>query len=169
MTGPLTSSDMTALDDARGGTLTRRALLAVPLVMGAAGCGVLTPDPDPDDGTEPLELTAAPEIDEAIDALWNNGGERALSEITQIQFDDLMVFPEGTSAERVNEAAGGKLLNGKYYHSSTQLFLFRPGGRGVLAAMVSADVFEHEVQNATFGPEVRIVAPGDQQLVTLED
>ena len=35
--------------------------------------------------------------------------------------------------------------------------------------MVSADVFEHEVQNAAFGPEVRIVAPGDQQLVTLED
>lgn len=80
-----------------------------------------------------------------------------------------MVFPEGTPAERVNEAAGGKLLNGKYFQSSTQLFLFRTGGRGVLAAMVSADVFEHEAQNATFGPEVRIIAPGDQQLVTLED
>lgn len=158
---------MTAFGDARRGTLARRALLAVPLVMGAAGCGIVTPDPD--GGPEPLELTAASEIDEAIGTLWNDGGERALSEITQIQFDDLMVFPEGTSAQRVNEAAGGELLNGKYYQSSTQLFLFRTGGRAVLAAMVSADVFEHEVQNATFGPEVRIVAPGDRQLVTLED
>ncbi len=34
--------------------------------------------------------------------------------------------------------------------------------------MVSSDVFEHEVQNATFGPEVRIVAPGERQLITLE-
>ena len=66
------------------------------------------------------------------------------------------------------EAAGTTLLNGKYYQSTTQLFLFRAGGAGVLAAMVSSDVFAHEVQNATFGPEVRIVAPGGKQLITLE-
>ncbi len=61
-----------------------------------------------------------------------------------------------------------QLLNGKCYQSSAQLFLFRAGGAGVLAAMVSSDVFAHEVQNATFGPEVRIVAPGGKQLITLE-
>lgn len=34
--------------------------------------------------------------------------------------------------------------------------------------MISSDVFEHEVQNAAFGPDVRIVAPGGQTLITLE-
>lgn len=115
-----------------------------------------------------MELTSGQEIDDAIVALWKDGGERALSEITGVAFEDLLVFPEGTPADRVNEAAGGELLSGRYYQSSTQLFLFRSGGRAVLAAMIASDVFEHEVQNATFGPEVRIVAPGDQQLITLE-
>lgn len=115
-----------------------------------------------------MELTSAPEIDEAIFALWKSGGERPLSEIVDVDFEELLVLPEGTSTERVNEAAGGKLLNGKYYQSSTQLFLFRADGRAVLAAMISSDVFEHEVQNATFGPYVRIVAPGGQTLITLE-
>lgn len=88
--------------------------------------------------------------------------------MVDVEFNELMVFPETTPAERVNEAAGTRLLNGKYYQSSTQLFLFRAGGAGVLAAMVSSDVFAHEVQNASFGPEVRIVAPGGKQLITLE-
>lgn len=144
--------------------VTRRALLAVAL-MGAAGCGPLSQGQAP----APVELSSGHEIDEAIGVLWDEGGERLLSEITGAEFDQLMVFPEGTPAERVNEAAGGELLNGEYYQSSTQLFLFRADGRAVLASMISSDVFEHEVQNATFGPEVRIVAPGDQQLVTLQD
>lgn len=115
-----------------------------------------------------MELTSGREIDDVVVELWKDGGEAALSGIVGVEFDDLLVFPEGTPAERVNEAAGGELLGGKYYQSSTQLFLFRAGGSAVLAAMISSDVFEHEIQNATFGPEVRIVAPGDQQLVTLE-
>ncbi|MGP9536471.1 hypothetical protein ACT3SP_00565 [Brachybacterium sp. AOP43-C2-M15] len=116
-----------------------------------------------------MELTSGKIIDDAIGELWEGGGERALADVAEVDFDELMVFPETTPAERVNEAAGGKLLNGKYYQSSAQLFLFRSGGVGVLASMVSSDVFEHEVHNATFGPAVRIVAPGDQQLITLDD
>ena len=115
-----------------------------------------------------MELTSGKAIDGAIGPLWEQGGERALADVVDVEFDELMVFPEATPAERVNEAAGTRLLNGKYYQSSTQLFLFRAGGVGVLAAMVSSDVFAHEVQNATFGPEVRIVAPGGKQLITLE-
>ena len=118
-----------------------------------------------------MELTSGKAIDGAIGPLWEQGGERALADVVDVEFDELMVFPETTPAGRVNEAAGATLLNGKYYQSSTQptqLFLFRAGGAGVLAAMVSSDVFAHEVQNATFGPEVRIVAPGGKQLITLE-
>ena len=115
-----------------------------------------------------MELTSGKAIADAIGPLWEGGGERALADVVDVEFDELMVFPEATPAERVNEAAGTKLLTGKYYQSSTQLFLFRAGGAGVLAAMVSSDVFAHEVQNATFGPEVRIVAPGGKQLITLE-
>ena len=115
-----------------------------------------------------MELTSGKAIDGAIGPLWEQGGERALADVVDVEFDELMVFPEATPAERVNEAAGTRLLNGKYYQSSTQLFLFRAGGAGVLAAMVSSDVFAQEVQNATFGPEVRIVAPGGKRLITLE-
>lgn len=150
---------------AQAPAIARRALLAL-AVTGMAGCGVMTQNEDEE--ADPMELTSGQEIDEVIVALWKDGGERALSEITGVEFDELLVFPEGAPAERVNEAAGGKLLNGKYYQSSAQLFLFRVGERAVLAAMIASDVFEHEIQNATFGPEVRIVAPGDQQLVTLE-
>ena len=41
--------------------------------------------------------------------------------------------------------------------------LWEDGGERALA-----DVFAHEVQNASFGPEVRIVAPGAKQLIILE-
>lgn len=148
--------------------LARRTLLAF-AILGVAACGTWIPeDEHEDEETDPMELTSGREIDDAIGTLWKDGGERALSDVVGVEFDELLVFPEGTPAERVNEAAGGELLNGKYYQSSAQLFLFRTDQRAVLAAMISSDVFEHEIQNATFGPEVRIVAPGDQQLVTLE-
>ena len=130
------------------------------------GCGIGRPE-----AYGELELTSGSTIDDAIGPLWKGGGERALADVVDVEFDELMVFPETTPAGRVNEAAGATLLNGKYYQSSTQptqLFLFRAGGVGVLAAMVSSDVFAHEVQNATFGPEVRIVAPGGKRLITLE-
>ena len=114
------------------------------------GCGIGRPE-----AYGELELTSGSTIDDAIGPLWEGGGERALADVVDVEFDELMVFPETTPAGRVNEAAGATLLNGKYYQSSTQptqLFLFRAGGAGVLAAMVSSDVFAHEVQNATFGP-----------------
>lgn len=155
----------TALDGAARLWPSRRAALSV-LALSA---GVLLPGCAPDRPAEGrVELTSGQPIDDAIGPLWEGGGERALADVVDVEFDELMVFPETTPAERVNEAAGTKLLNGKYYQSSTQLFLFRAGGAGVLAAMVSSDVFAHEVQNATFGPEVRIVAPGGKQLITLE-
>ncbi|GAA4519174.1 hypothetical protein GCM10023160_02500 [Brachybacterium paraconglomeratum] len=148
-------------------SLVRRTFLTL-AVLGMAACGTRTPEHD-DEEAGPMELTSGREIDDVIVTLWKDGGERVLSDIVGIEFDDLLVFPEGTPAGRVNEAAGGELLGGKYYQSSAQLFLFRTGGRATLAAMISSDVFEHEVQNAAFGPEVRIVALGDRQLVTLED
>jgi hypothetical protein len=40
--------------------------------------------------------------------------------------------------------------------------------RAALASMIASDVFENEVQNAVFGPAVRIVAPGGKRLLTLE-
>lgn len=143
----------------------RGALVLAALVAGATvtGCGIGGPEAEGG-----LELTSGSEIDDAIGSLWEDGGERALADVVDVEFDQLMVFPEATPAGCVNKAAGTKLLTGKYYQSSTQLFLLRAGGAGVLAAMVSSDVFAHEVQNATFGPEVRIVAPGGKQLITLE-
>lgn len=143
----------------------RGALALAALVAGASvtGCGISGPEAE-----GRLELTSGSMIDDAIGSLWEDGGECALADVVDVEFDELMVFPETTPAERVNEAAGTRLLNGKYYQSSTQLFLFRADGAGVLAAMVSSDVVAHEVQNATFGPEARIVAPGGKQLITLE-
>lgn len=89
--------------------------------------------------------------------------------MVDVGFDELLVFPEATPAERVNEAAGERLLTGEHYQSSAQLFIFRSGGRGFLASMVTSDVFVHEVQNATVGPDVRIIDPGREQLSVLVD
>lgn len=43
------------------------------------------------------------------------------------------------------------------------------GGRAMLAAMVAADVFAHAAPNTAFGPGVRIVTPGGEKLIVLED
>lgn len=145
----------------------RRALL-IAAIAASTGCGRRSRS-DGETTASPAELTSGSEIDDVIGELWEDGGERALADVTEVDFDELLVFPEGATAERVNEAAGGELLNGEYYLSSSQLFLFRNGGAAVLAARISSDVFEHEIQNATFGPGVRIVAPGGKSLITLED
>lgn len=134
-------------------------LLMLSLVAGARG--------------QPATLTLRLSSDQALDAamveLWKNGGARPVAELVDVPFDELLVFPETTPSGRINDAAGTRLLKGKYYLSSTQLFLFRQGGRGVRAVMVSPDVFQHEVQNARFGPRVRVVAPGGKRLMTLKD
>lgn len=116
-----------------------------------------------------LKVSSSKPLDEAIVELWKNGGARPVAELVDVPFDELLVFPETTPAGRINDAAGTRLLKDKYYLSSTQLFLFRQGGRGVRAVMVSPDVFQHEVQNARFGPRVRVVAPGGKRLMTLKD
>src|SRR5690606_15457433 len=107
----------------RGAALTRRAALLLGL-SGVTGCGLTGCG----DGEQSLETTSGKAIDEAIGALWEAGGERALADIVDIDFDEVMVLPEGTPAEHVNDAAGTTLLNGKYCLSSTQLFLFRAEG-----------------------------------------
>lgn len=116
-----------------------------------------------------LRLSSDQALDAAMVELWKNGGARPVAELVDVPFDELLVFPETTPSGRINDAAGSRLLKGKYYLSSTQLFLFRQGGRGVRAVMVSPDVFQHEVQNARFGPQVRVVAPGGQRWMTLKD
>ena len=116
-----------------------------------------------------LKLSSSKPLDEGIVELWKNGGARPVAELVDVPFDELLVFPETTPAGRINDAAGTRLLKDKYYLSSTQLFLFRQGGRGVRAVMVSPDVFQHEVQNARFGAQVRLLAPGGKRLMTLKD
>ncbi len=116
-----------------------------------------------------LRLSSDKALDEAIVELWKNGGSRPVAKLVDVPFDELLVFPETTPAGRINDAAGTRLLKDKYYLSSTQLFLFRQGGRGVRAVMVSPDVFQHEVQNARFGAQVRLLAPGGKRLITLKD
>ena len=116
-----------------------------------------------------LKLSSSKPLDEAIVELWKNGGSRPVAELVDVPFDELLVFPETTPAGRINDAAGTRLLQDQYYLSSTQLFLFRQGGRGVRAVMVSPDVFQHEVQNARFGAQVRLLAPGGKRLMTLKD
>lgn len=116
-----------------------------------------------------FRLSSDQALDAAVVELWKSGGARPVAELVDVPFDELLVFPETTPSGRINDAAGSRLLKGKYYLSSTQLFLFRQGGRGVRAVMVSPDVFQHEVQNARFGPQVRLMAPGGKRLITLKD
>lgn len=99
--------------------------------------------------------------------MWNKGGRLKLSQVVSEPFDELLVFPETTSSVKINEAAGQPLLKDKFYHSSTQLFLFRQDGRAVRATMVSPDVFKNEIQNARFDKNVTLVAPGGKQQLTL--
>ena len=150
-------------DHARTSPVRRRLALAAGLAT-LAGCG-----PRSTDKENTVELSVSESLDQGILAVWRDGGETELAALVDIGFEDLVIIPEGTPAERVHEVAGTTLLSGEYYHSSTQLFLFRASGTAVLAAMVAADVFEHEIRNATFGPGVRLVGEGGQSLITLRD
>lgn len=141
----------------------RYLALALLVMAGFGGC--VRP---PEEGAR-LKLTTNPPLEQTITELWRHGGERPVAELVDVAFDELMVIPEGTPTEVINAAAGARLLNDKYYHSSTQLFLFRRAGVGVRADMVASDVFEHRVQNGRFGVTVRLIAPGGQRLMDLRD
>lgn len=139
----------------------RRVVLAAALGMVLGSCT--------GDQEEHMQITSAETLEEAVLKTWRDGGERRVADSVEVEFEDLLVFPEATEVSRINEAAGFELMTGTYYHSSAQLFLFRRGGRAVLGAMVAADCFEHEVMNASFGPDVRLVGPGGERLITLRD
>lgn len=145
----------------RSGAIGRRSFAGVTLYLLAAACG--------DRRWTGLELRYLPEIGDAIGAVRRDGGQKVVSEIVDVDFDELLVFPMMSRAEHVNEAAGTELVTGAYYTSSAQLFLFRRAGAAVLAAMVTADTLDHEVMNASFGPDVQLEGPGGGELITLRD
>ena len=139
----------------------RRSLVLVLPLLGLMACS------RGNQSESELKLTSDQKLDDAIVDLWNKGGRLKLSQVVSEPFDELLVFPETTSSVKINEAAGQPLLKDKFYHSSTQLFLFRQDGRAVRATMVSPDVFKNEIQNARFDKSVTLVAPGSKQQLTL--
>ena len=139
----------------------RRSLVLVLPLLGLMACS------RGNQSESELKLTSDQKLDDAIVDLWNKGGRLKLSQVVSEPFDELLVFPETTSSVKINEAAGQPLLKDKFYHSSTQLFLFRQDGRAVRATMVSPDVFKNEIQNARFDKSVTLVAPGGKQQLTL--
>ena len=139
----------------------RRSLVLVLPLLGLMACS------RGNQSESELKLTSDQKLDDAIVDLWNKGGRLKLSQVVSEPFDELLVFPETTSSVKINEAAGQPLLKDKFYHSSTQLFLFRQDGRAVRATMVSPDVFKNEIQNARFDKSVTLLAPGSKQQLTL--
>lgn len=139
----------------------RRGLIAAALGLALGSC---TGEQGDD-----MQITHVESLEDAVLTTWRDGGERPVADAVDVEFDDLLVFPEMAEVSRINEAAGFELLTGTHYPSSTQLFLFRRDGRAVLAAMVAADCFDHEVMNASFGPDVLLSGSGGDRLITLRD
>jgi hypothetical protein len=109
------------------------------------------------------------QLDAAISDIWRHGGEARIAESTAVDWDALHVFPEGTPSGDINEVAGTRVAGGRYYTNSTQLFLFLDEDELAAAVMVSADVFDQEIVGTAFGPEARLVGPGGEQTITIED
>ena len=65
-------------------TLTRRAALLLTMSV-VTGCGLTQPA---DEGEGVMELTSGKAIDDAIGPLWEGGGERALADVVDVEFDE---------------------------------------------------------------------------------
>lgn len=159
--GPVELRTRARRDLDRRGALTSGAALIAVVTATVTGCFAQEEDD--------MELTTVDALEDAVGEVWRDGGRRRLDELVDVDFEDLVVVPEGTPRARVNELAGGELVRGEHYQSSTQLFLFRSGARAVLAAMVVSDVFDGEVLSRTFGPEATLVGAGRSALVIIED
>lgn len=108
-------------------------------------------------------------VEQEILDLWRMGGEVALTDLFGIPFDDLMVYAEGTPSEVINEAAGHPVVRSRYYMQSTLLWMLRREGEAVELVRLVSDVFTVESMSGRFGPEARIVAPGNEGAVELVD
>lgn len=59
-----------------------------------------------------MELTTSLTLNDAIRALWQDGGEHRLTDLVDAPFDEVVVLRDGSPAAAVNRLAGTEVVLG---------------------------------------------------------
>lgn len=106
-------------------------------------------------------------VDEAIDAVSDTGEPVPVSEVTDVEWDEVALFTEGTTRSEIEAVVGASGLNGDRYLSSTNLLVLRADGAVVGLIGTTPDVMDGPY-GVLLGPGAAFTAAGDGYVTLAE-
>lgn len=103
-------------------------------------------------------------IDEAIIDVMNGGDTIALRDVTQVEWDEVALFGEGTPRTEIEQVVGPTGLLEERYLSSPNLLVLRNDGQIVQLVTLAPDAFVGEF-GVLLGPDAELAAPPDSLVV----
>ncbi|UYM07186.1 hypothetical protein [Solicola gregarius] len=139
-----------------------RASAALIAVL-AAICAVTTGCGSKSDGENGGDVNSssgsAVEYDERLSAtivgMSKRGETRELARLTNFTWDNVYVYSEGASAEKIADDVGSAVLSEKYYYTAGNLLVFVRDGEVLRAISVAPDLLTWNGTNA-FSPAAEI-------------
>lgn len=132
----------------------KRARSCIALVCaGLLGCGTW------DAGGEGVEITRDERLASGLHELSRRGESGQLRDLTDWTWEEVHVFSEGVTRERVEAVVGAPVLRDERYYTAGNLLVFEKGGEVVKAVSIIGDVLKAD--QPTWPSEVRLEPLGD--------
>ena len=113
------------------------ALLTAGVLSGLAGCGVFFPQ-------EMAPVVPSTAFEQRFDAVCDSDAMISLRSLTTVEWDEVFVFPEGTSAEKFEAATGNPALNwatGSHTPTESLMVLQKDGKFVEIVQFLSGNIY----------------------------
>lgn len=116
----------------------------------ATGCGI---------GTAGVDISVSDPLEAELSALKNSGQSARLADLTYFEWDEVHLFNEGASKERIEQIVGSPILTGNFWDSSSSLLVFEQGQHLARAIAITGDYLRAD--KPTWTTRVQVVPWGN--------
>ena len=128
-----------------------RAWVSVLLLCAwATGCGI---------GTAGTEISVSDPLEAELSALKNSGRAARLVDLTDFEWDEVHLFNEGASRERIEQVVGSPVLTGNFWDSASTLLVFEHEQHLARAIAITGDYLRAD--KPTWTTRVQVVPWGN--------
>ncbi|MDY6995200.1 MAG: hypothetical protein SW019_01305 [Actinomycetota bacterium] len=106
-----------------------------------------------------MDISFNDPLEAELSALKNSGQSAQLVDLTDFGWDEVHLFNEGASRERIEEVVGSSILKGKYWESASSLLVFEQDGEVVRVVSITGDYLRAD--KPTWKTQVRVVPWGN--------
>src|SRR5690606_16004064 len=126
-----------------------RVLIGAVLFCALVGCGLSRPSAD---------ITFGHPLNGELGEVLDSGQPAMLRDLTDFDWDEVHLFNEGASRDRVEQVVGAPVLKDKYWESSSSLLVFEKDGSIVNVLSITGDYLRAD--KPTWTSDVAVVPWG---------